>query len=309
MKLLTDKKLFVVAVIPAFNEEKTIAKVVLLAKKYVDEVIICDDGSTDMTGDIAKELGAHLVKLSKNMGKGAALKAALEYSKRFNPDIVVTLDADGQHDPSQTPRLIEPIIKGEADLVIGSRYVRESETDAPLYRRLGLDLINLMSRIGGKEFVRDTQSGFRAYPAKVLDLMQQCESDGYGIETEQITVASKNGLRIVEVPISVRYKGLEKTSKRNPLSHGAELIALALRLIVERRPLLLLGMPGAVLILIGIFTGVYLLWNFNVTRYFSIPFALIALGAMFIGTMLLITSLVLYAIMRLRHMALNNNHS
>lgn len=291
--------MFTAVVIPAFNEEKTIAKVVLSAQKMADRVVVCDDGSTDMTAEIAEKLGAVVIKHQKNMGKGIALKTAFEYLKQINPDFVVVLDADGQHDPNDIPKLLEPLIEGEADLVIGSRYVEGSETDAPLYRRLGLKLINLVSGGGGKELVRDTQSGFRAFPAKMLDLMLQCEADGYGIETEQITVANSSGLRIVEVPISVRYKGLEKTSKRNPLSHGAELIALALRLIVEKRPLFFMGLPGIVLIVVGIATGVYLLWSFNTARYFSIPIALITLGALFLGTMLFITSFILYAIKRL----------
>jgi len=295
-----DRKSFVVAAIPAYNEEKTIAKVVLLARKHVDRVVVCDDGSRDMTAEIAEKLGATVVRHCKNMGKGVALRTALEYLKQLNPDVVVTMDSDGQHDPRGIPRLLEPIIRGEADMVIGSRYVAGSETDAPFYRRLGLKLVNSVSRKSGRGVVRDTQSGFRAYSAKVLDFMQECEAGGYGVETEQLAVAVKNGLRVVEVPIAVRYKGLEKTSKRNPVRHGAELIGMALRLIVEERPLLLLGVPGALLTMLGIGTGVYLLWYFNVTRYFSIPVALITLGALFMGTILFITSLMLYAITRLK---------
>jgi len=294
------KKSFVVAAIPAFNEEKTIAKVVLLARRHVDRVVVCDDGSRDMTAEIAEKLGAMVVRHQKNMGKGAALRTALECLKQLNPDIVVTMDADGQHDPKGIPRLLEPIIRGEADMVIGSRYVEGSETDAPFYRRLGLKFVNSVSRKGTKVVIGDTQSGFRAYSAKVLDLMQQCEAEGYGVETEQLAVAVRNGLRVVEVPIGIRYKGLEKTSKRNSVRHGAELVGMALRLIVEERPLLLLGVPGGMLTILGIGTGVYLLWYFNVTRYFSIPIALVALGALFMGTILFITSLMLYAIMRLR---------
>jgi len=300
MKWLLDKKSFVVAAIPAFNEERTIARVVLLARRHVDRVVVCDDGSRDMTAEIAEKLGAVVVRHRKNMGKGAALKTALEYLKQLNPDVVVTMDADGQHDPGGIPRLLEPIVRREADLVVGSRCVEGSETDAPFYRRLGLKLVDSVSRKSGGGVVKDTQSGFRAYSAKVLDLMQQCEAGGYGIETEQLALAVRNGLRVVEVPITVRYKGLEKTSKRNPVRHGAELLGMALRLIVEGRPLLLLGVPGALLTILGIGTGVHLLWYFNVTRYFSIPMALITLGALFMGTILFITSLMLYAITRLK---------
>lgn len=297
---MIDKKSFVVAAIPAFNEEKTIAKVVLLTRKYVDKVIVCDDGSTDMTAEIAEKLGVSVLRHPKNMGKGTALKTMLEHLKQFNPDVVVTLDADGQHDPNGIPRLVEPIIKDKADLVIGSRYISGSKTDAPLYRRLGLRFINSLSGKSGGGLIKDTQSGFRAYSAKALDLMQRCEAKGYGIETEQLAVAAKNGIRVAEIPITVKYKGLEKTSKKNSVRHGTELVAVALRLIIEKRPLLLLGVPGAMLTLLGVGTGVYLLWNFNVTRYFSIAIALITLGTLFMGTILLISSLMLYAIERLK---------
>lgn len=290
----------VVACIPAYNEERTIARVVLLAKRHVDRVVVCNDGSTDLTGEIAEGMGATVIQHERNMGKGAALKTALAHLRQLNPDIVVTLDADAQHDPDEILRLLEPIISGEADLVVGSRFIEGSETDAPFYRRLGLKLVDLVSRKSGRRVVRDTQSGFRAYSAEVLDLMERCEAGGYGIETEQLALAVGNGLRVVEVPITVRYKGLERTSKRNPVRHGAELVGMALRLIVEERPLLLLGVPGAMLTILGVGTGVYLLWYFNVTRYFSIPIALITLGAIFMGTILFITSLMLYAIKRLK---------
>jgi len=160
-----DKKLFVVAVIPAFNEERTIGKVVLLARRYVDRVVVCDDGSMDLTAVIAEGLGATVIRHDRNMGKGAALRTSLEYLKQLNPDVVVTLDGDGQHDPDGIPGLVEPIIEGKADLVVGSRYVEGSETDAPFYRRFGLKLVNLVSRRSGKGVVGDTQSGFRTYCA------------------------------------------------------------------------------------------------------------------------------------------------
>jgi len=295
-----DKKTFVVAAIPAFNEEKTIAKMILGAQRHVDRVVVCDDGSTDLTAEIAEKLGALVVRHPKNMGKGAALKMALEHSMGLNPDIVVTLDADGQHDPEDIPRLVEPIVEGRADLVIGSRYMNGSKTDAPLYRRLGLKLVNLVDRRSAGGVVRDTQSGFRAYSPKALDILHQYEAEGYGVETEQLVLAVRKHLRVVEVPITVRYRGLGTTSKRNPLRHGTELIGTALRLVVEERPLLLFGVPGMLLIILGVVTGVYILWDFNVTRYFSVPMSLIALGALFIGTMLFIASLMLYAITRLK---------
>lgn len=290
----------VVACIPAYNEERTIASVIVRAKKYVDMVVVCDDGSTDMTGEISENLGAEVIRNERNEGKGVALANLLTRAKQLDVDVVVTLDADGQHDPEEIPGILEPIFKKEADVVIGSRYVSGSQTDPPFYRRAGLRLLNYLNTRGCSD-VKDTQSGFRAFSKGALGALLQCEAKGYGIETEQLAIIAKESLRVKEVPISVHYKNLEKTSKKNPLTHGVELIGMTLRLVVEERPLFLLGVPGVTMILLGVSTGVLLLLNFNATRFFSIPLAFISLGAFFIGTLLFITSLILYAITRLKY--------
>jgi hypothetical protein len=133
-----------------------------------------------------------------------------------------------------------------------------------------------------------------------LGVLLQCEAKGYGIEAEQVAKISENGLRVREVPTRVRYKGLGKTSKKNPVRHGSELVGMALRLVAEDRPLLVLGLPGFVAVLFGVTAGTLLLLQFNATRIFSIPLALIAMGTFFTGTLLLISSLILYAITRLK---------
>ena len=287
---------FVVACIPAFNEEASIARVVLMAERFVDRVVVCDDGSGDLTGEIAEGLGAVVIRHERNLGKGATLRSAFLRAKELGADVVVMLDADGQHDPSEIPRLVEPIVGGAADMVVGSRYVGGSMVDAPLYRRLGLRLINALSGGSGDSGVSDTQSGFRAFSAKALDVMLESEAEGYGVETEQLALAQKNGLRVVEVPVAIRYRGLEKTSKKNPAYHGFELVDTVLRLVVVERPLLFLALPGAVLFLVGVGFGVYSLWYFNLTRYFSVPMALVTVGAVFLGMLLVISSMMLYAI-------------
>ncbi len=289
----------IIACIPAFNEERTIAGIIIKAQKYVDKVLVCDDGSQDLTGEIAARLGAEVIRHERNMGKGAAIKSLFKRSIELNPDIVVFLDADGQHDPDEIPRLVEPIERGEADVVIGSRYVKGARTDAPLYRKIGLLIIKLLSNkiLGTK--IADTQSGFRAFSPRALRELTEIESEGFGVESEQVVLAEKRGLKLVEIPITVRYGKLQRTSKRNPLLHGGEIIATILRLIVEERPLLCLGLPGSVFLLMGIALGTYLLLLFNSTRYFSIPIALITLGLSLLGIILIITALVLYSLNRL----------
>jgi len=284
----------IVACIPAFNEEKTIAKVVIKAQKHADVVLVCDDGSSDMTAEIAEKLGATVLKHSQNQGKGEALRTLFACALGLGADVVVVLDADGQHNPEEIPKLARPILDGEADLVIGSRFVKGASTDIPSYRIFGTRVINWLS---GKK-VTDLQSGFRAFSTNALVILSQCESKGYGIEQEQTALAVKNNLRIVEVPITVRYGGLHGTSKKGPLAHGLELISSILQLTVEDRPLLMLGVPGLLLLFLGLCLSGYLVWSFNLTRYFSIPIGLMTLGAVFTGMILIIAALMLYALNR-----------
>ena len=291
-----NSKPFAVACIPAYDEERSIGSVVVRATKYVDRIIVCDDGSKDLTSTIAEGLGAVVLRHERNLGKGAALKTAFRYAKGLEPDVVVMLDGDGQHDPGEIPRLVEPILGGEVDMVVGSRYVAGSRVDAPLYRRLGLRVFNALSGRSGDSGVSDTQSGFRAFSSDALDVVLACEAEGYGVEMEQLVLAHKNGLRVVEVPVAIRYRGLGNTSKKNPAYHGFELVDTVLRLVVVDRPLLFLALPGTVLFLVGVGFGVYLLWNFNFTRIFSVPMALITAGAVFLGVLLVISSMMLYAI-------------
>jgi glycosyltransferase involved in cell wall biosynthesis len=132
----------VVAVgIPAYNEEKTIARAVLGAQKHAHIIIVCDDGSSDLTGEIADRLGAVVVRHEKNLGYGAALQSLFERAKELNADVLVTLDSDGQHNPAEIPRLVKPIEDGVAEVVLGSRFLDERGTaDMPMYRQLGVKL-------------------------------------------------------------------------------------------------------------------------------------------------------------------------
>ena len=296
---MKNNRVKTVAIIPAYNEENSIAKVILQVKRYVDEVIVCDDGSTDMTFMIAKELGASVVRHSEKRGKGEALRTLSKEVMELGADIIVTLDGDGQHDPDEIPMLLKPIEAGESDLVVGSRYVDGGKTDAPLYRRLGLRAINFLYRKFAGVHAKDTQSGFRVYSQKAFEFLMQCDAKGYGIEGEQLALAAKNGLRVMEVPISVKYKGTTKNSKKSPLLHGADLIFTLFRLVVEGRPLLYLGLPGMGFIGIGMMLGLYLLWMFNTSRYFSMPVAILTVGASMAGMLLVIAAITFQGLKRI----------
>ena len=291
--MTTKQKPRIIACIPAYNEEKTIAKIVILTQKYADKVIVVDDGSTDMTAEIAQKLGAIVLKHNKNMGKGAALKTALQKAKQLNPDIIITLDADGQHNPNEIPKLIKPILEGKADIVIGSRFLQK--TNIPTYRKIGLKIIELLHKpiIKG---ITDTQSGFRAYTQKAAEtLAEELTAKGYATETEQIYIAQKHGLKIAEVPIKVNYN-VENPSKKNIITHTSQLITNLIKIMAIEKPLTYLGIPGIISITAAIPFTIKLILLYNQTRYFSIPMALIALGAFLLGIVLLISAAAFYIV-------------
>jgi len=288
-----------VAIIPACNEESSLAKVILRTRRYVDRVIVCDDGSTDMTFMIAKAVGARVVRHAERRGKGEAFKTLFKEITELSPDIIVALDADGQHDPDEIPMLVKPIETGKSDVVVGSRYVDGAKMDAPLYRRFGLRVINFLYKKAAGVRTEDTQSGFRAYSKKAFEFLVQCDAKGYGIEGEQLALAAKNGLRVMEIPISVKYTDLAGRSKKSALLHGADLLSTLFRLIAEERPLTYLGLPGIGLTCIGAMLGMYLLWMFNITRYFNIPVAMLTVGTSIAGVLLTIAAITLHGLKRI----------
>ena len=127
--------------IPAFNEEKNIAVLIIQLKKVADKIIVCNDGSTDLTSKIAEELGATVINHEKNLGYGAAIRSIFLKSRDLSGDILVTFDADGQHRVEDINKVINPIINEESDLVIGSRFLDESEKEVPQYRKVGIKII------------------------------------------------------------------------------------------------------------------------------------------------------------------------
>ena len=243
----------IAAVIPAFNEEVAIGSVALLTGEHVDEVIVVDDGSSDRTAHVAEMAGARVIRHHKNRGKGAALKTGFEAA---DADIVVTLDADGQHNPAEIPKLVEPILRGEADVVNGSRYLHGRDENTPRYRRVGQRILDRATNIATGLEITDTQSGFRAFSAESIPHFK-FKDPGFVVESEMLSDAAEAGLRIVEVEVGVRYD--VDGSTRNPISHGVSVLLRIIGDIELKRPLyyftlpgLLIGITGAVLTLIFI---------------------------------------------------------
>lgn len=301
---INKKNPVVIALIPAYNESQNIGKIIAETSKHVSSIIVVDDGSYDNTAIVAASMNAKVIRNGRNMGKGIALKRGLIECLKYTPDIIVTLDADGQHDPTEIPKLVSPIENEEADIVIGSRYEKNGKSNSlvevPLIRRIGLSFIDLLNRSLMKTTIRDSQSGFRAYTLGVLNLISNYSSKDYGVETEQLAAAELYGFRIVEVPITIRYQGLVNTSKKNSVLHGANIVSTILRIAIERRPLLFFGLTGTFLLVAAVITISEMLLIFNQTRYFSLPLALITLGLLFLGSMLILVSFVFYGLKRIR---------
>jgi len=294
-----SKKPLIVAAIPAFNEEKTIAKVVLLAQKHVDKVVVCDDGSTDMTGEIAKSLGADVIRHERNLGYGVAVQSLFKRARELNADVMVTLDGDGQHDPSEILMLVEPVLEGKADVAIGSRFLGDigKKNSIPTYRRMGIKFITKLMGAAFDYGLSDAQSGFRVYGRKALESLSLCE-DGMGVSVEVLMETKKRGLRVVEVPAGCNYHDLERTSTSSPLRHGASVVMSIIRLVVEEKPLTFLGLPGAIILAVGVLFGAFLLHVYTTERHIITNVALASIAFTFIGLFTIFTAITLYAVAR-----------
>ena len=278
--------------IPAFNEEKNIGKVIISLKKIVNNIIVCDDGSTDLTKEIAEGLGAKVISHKKNMGYGEAIKSIFNEAKKNETDILVTFDADGQHRSEDIKSLTKPIIDQQAEIVIGSRFLK-NETNMPNYRKIGVKVLTKVTNMSIKENLTDSQSGLRAYHKKVLQNINLTDS-GMGISTEILIKGHQNKFKIVEVPIQILYG--KDTSTHNPVSHGTSVLLSTIKYTSIQHPLIFYGIPGIIFLLAGLS---FLLWTLQIyaeeTRVVT-NIALVGIGALILGAVLMISAILLYSL-------------
>ena len=214
---------------PAYNEELMIADVVNRTKKYVDDIVVVDDGSKDKTPQIIQKLGVKWILHRKNHGAGMATQNGIDKALYHKADIIVTLDGDGQHDIEEIPKLLQPIINNEADVVVGSRFLKPLGFDklkelkmikVPKYREFGIKVITWFYNIGSKQKVKDSQCCFRAFNRKALSSFQ-IDEYGFGFTCETLIKCRKAGLRIKEVPVTCIYHSdFKMNSSMNPIKQG-----------------------------------------------------------------------------------------
>ena len=210
----------ITAVIPAYNAEETIGEVVKKCLLHCDKVFVVDDGSRDNTAQVAQDSGAKVYKLIQNHGTGFA--TAFGLNGVWDSEVVVTIDSDGQHDPSEMLTVCVPILNDKADLVIGSRFLEGSETNIRSYRKLGIDIITEFYNWGHVP-ITDAQCCFRAFKGDRLQKILP-QTHRFGFSTEMLIRARKEKMRIMEVPITCYYRGLEHDSSMNPIKHGVSVL-------------------------------------------------------------------------------------
>ena len=278
--------------IPAFNEEKNIGAIVAKLKKKYDQVIVCDEGSSDMTQIIASSLGAIVVKHPKNLGYGATIKTIFNEAKKIDGDILVTFDADGQHQISEIDSVLKPLSENKADIVIGSRFLGSTK-DLPKYRKIGIKAITSLTNTVTGSNLSDTQSGFRAYSKKVLNEIFPTES-GMGISTEILIKSLKKQMTILEVPITISYDN--NSHSQTPISHGASVMMSTIKHVAIERPLLYYGVTGLCFLIVGLIFGAWTIQIYSEQKQVITNIALVGIGGVILGTILLITGTILYSI-------------
>lgn len=276
----------VVALIPAYNEEENIGDVVRRARRYVDLVIVVDDGSRDRTAERAAEAGAFVIRHHVNMGYGAAVKTLIKAAIAADARFAVQLDADGQHNPDEIPRFLEAL-RGGADFVVGDRF---GVSKVPFYRRVGISVIRLGLRLMGVK-IRDPENGFRGYSRRALEYLDKnLEETWMGISAQAVYMATRGGLKVATVPTVVTYGG--DTSSEFPLKHGLSIVWTLVWTWLASNPkkALALGLGG---MSISILLLLYVVYLFNITRYIRLTFTTVALILEVVSVVIIATSIAL----------------
>ncbi len=281
----------VIAIIPAHDEERFIGSVVLKTRRFVDVVIVVDDGSKDDTAWIAENAGATVIRQVQNQGKAAAVNVGLAAARDQNASAVVLIDGDGQQNPADIPALLGPIQRGEADVVVGSRFLG-AESNTPRWRVAGQHALNVATAVASGVALTDSQSGFRTLSRKALESLN-FRTTGFSIESEMQFLIRQHKLTTAEVPIVVNY---DEGPKRNPVKHGMQVLNGIISMVARHRPLLFFGVPGLLLTLAGFYWGWRVVDGYNQNWTLAVGTAIFAVTLIIVGALTFFTGLVLHTI-------------
>lgn len=281
----------VLAIIPAHDEDRFIASVVLKARRHVDIVLVIDDGSTDDTAWLAEASGAQVIRQPRNQGKATALNAGLARARELDALAAILIDGDGQQNPADIPTVLAPVLRGEADIVIGSRFLGV-ESKTPGWRVAGQKLLNMATNLASGVALTDTQSGFRALSRKAIGAFN-FRTTGFSAESEMQFIIRTHQLVVREVPIVVNY---DEAPKRNPVRHGFQVLNGILRLVGQHRPLLYFGVPGLLVLIVGLVLGLQVVGTYRLYSALAVGTALIAITLVLVGVFTIFTGLILHTI-------------
>lgn len=283
----------IIVILPAFNEEVSIGSMVLLTRLYADKVIVVDDGSSDRTAEVARKAGAEVIVHEANIGKGGALKTGFKAAINMGADIIVTMDSDGQHNPVEIPKLVAPILNGEAEMVNGNRYLKGLNKNTPAYRRVGQTVLDKVTGINSGLKLSDSQSGFRAFASSIIDVFR-FNAKGMAIESEMLADAGRAGINIKEVDIGVRYD--VECSTKKPIQHGLEVLLTVLKDMEFNRPLFYFTIPGAFLGIYGLYLGALSLQKYTTGGSLNFGPTMLMVMLTVIGSFLVLTGILLHSL-------------
>lgn len=276
--------------IPAYNEEKNLPKVLKEATKH-GKVIVVNDGSTDNTSTVAVHGGAYVLNHDTNLGYGASLTDLFHIAKVGEYNVLITLDADGQHNPSEIPHFLKAL--KNSDVILGNRFM--GKNNAPKYRKFGIKTISKLSGIN------DAQCGFRAFNKKAISMIaNNFYETGMGASIEILKLAQSTKLKITKIPCTVTY-GEEKHSQ-NPLTHGLDVIRALFWAIIWEKPSKTLLPTGLLFLIIAVISGAQTV-NFYVQLHTIIlSWALLTIGSI-ICTMLIFNILTFVLVFKNKKVA------
>lgn len=246
----------------------------------------------DRTSTLAEKVGAEVIVHKVNTGKGGALKTGFEAAFKLGADIIVTMDSDGQHDPSSIPKLVAPILKCESDIVIGSRYLSHKDKNTPIYRRVGQIILDTATNMNSGLKITDSQSGFRAFDASTKSAFRFA-TNGMAIESEMLADAGRAGLRVKEVEVDVRYD--VDCSTENPIKHGLGVLAKTLKDMEFNRPLYYFTIPGIGLGTAGVYLSLYFLHIFYLAGRLDFGSMMLTILLVIVGVFMAFTGVMLHS--------------